>query len=419
MKKINFLFCIMLLFGLTSSGQHFFSLDSIRHPNCHSTIGHAYFTLFFQPVPGSILVKGALLPGYEYETFDAIAVISDTNANGTELYTFSMQSEGDIRLYFVYPAVHRIDSSDFHFNSHLLNISGGFSGLVSCDSISPSAISFAEGTPPYKLYMTNDNWQSTTLIGNYLSNNPSVQIDVPVPLPEGHYQFKLADKYCEMLYPEPIADFSVWGIGVFTPGFWISACPEITGDTVILTGTSSYSRSLTVISAGIFTKWEDTLMVTVYFGDGSPVETFINTVEQWQVPFNIVHTYSSTGIYEIHYVIKNTRVALTSTSYIYSSSEYVYIGMVSVRETDQKNKETHIFPNPVESKLNVFIYSENAEFARFRIINNTGRTVFDKEIILNKGRNLLNIPADFLSSGIYIFQIIINKDVKSKKFVKL
>ena len=415
LKKINFLFCLMLLSGLTSSGQPFFTLDSIRHPNCHSTTGHAYYTLFFQPVPGPILVKGALIPGMEFETFDAIAAISDTNTNGTEHYTFSMQAEGDLRLYFVYPALHRIDSSDFHFNSHLLNISGGFSGLVSCDSISPSAISFVEGTPPYKLYMTNDNWQSTTLIGNYFSSNPSVQIDVPIPLPEGHYQFKLVDKYCEMLYPEPIADFSVWGIGVFAPGFWISACPEIAGDTAILTGTSSFSRSLTVISAGIFTKWEDTLMVTVNFGDGSPAETFINTVGHWQVPFNIVHTYSTTGIFEIHYVIKNTRVALITTSYIYGSSEFVNIGTVSVGEADQNNKETLIFPNPVENNLNVFIYSENTEIARFLILNNTGQTVFDKEIILNKGRNLFNIPLYFLNNGIYTLQTIINRDVKSKK----
>ena len=65
------------------------------------------------------------------------------------------------------------------------------------------------------------------------------------------------------------------------------------------------------------------------------------------------------------------------------------------------------------------LYSEYTEIARFRILNNTDQTVFDKEMILNKGKNLFNIQADFLNSGIYTLQTIINRDVKSKKFVKL
>jgi len=417
-KTALFVYCLILS-GPVSFSQTFFALDSVRHPNCHSTTGHAYYTLFFQPVPGSILVKGALNHGMEYETYDAIAVVSDTNTDGTEGYTFSMQAEGDLRLYFVYPALHLIDSSDFHFNSHILNISGAFCGLLTCDSISPSGISFSEGTPPYKLYITNNNWQNTTCIGNYPGNNPSVQIDVPIPLPEGHYQFKLVDKYCELLYPEPIADFSVWGIGVFAPGFWISACPEIAGDTALLTGTGSYSRQLTVISAGIFTKWEDTLMVTVNFGDGSPDETFINTVGQWQIPFNIVHTYSNTGLYEVHYSIKNTRVALTNASYILESNEYVFIGSVSVSEIDQKNKESVLFPNPVENYLNVYLNTDKTQIVRLLILNNSGQTIYDKETILNKGSNFLNIPADFLNRGIFNCQIIMKNEVKSKMFVKL
>jgi hypothetical protein len=417
MKKITLLTCGLILFSLISYSQPFFQLDSIRHPNCMSTTGHAYFTLFY-PVPGSILVKGALIPGMEYQTFDALAVVDDINGNGIESYTFSQPMEGDIRLYFVYPALTRIDSINFHFNSHLLNVSGGFSGVASCDSISPSGMAFSEGTPPYNLYMTEDNWQNTTFIGNYTSSNPSVQTNVSIPLPVGHYQFKLADKYCVQLYPEPSADFSVWGIGHFDAGKWVCVCPELNGDTMILDQTNIYNRSLTAISAGIYTKWDDTLMITANYGDGSPADTFYQTVEQWQLPLNISHIYTNIGIFEVQYEIRNTRVALISTSYIFNTHEHVQVVIVSVPEVTQNANEITLFPNPVNNTLNVSLYNERIETLRLKIYNETGQLVYEKETNINKGRNALNIPVDFLNNGIYTLQFVTNNELKSRKFIK-
>lgn len=418
MKKIKLLICSLILFSLTSFSQVFFQLDSIRHPNCMSLSGDAYFTVFFQPVPGPILVKGFLIPGLEFETFDALAVLTDDDANGFEHYTYSMSTEGDIRLYFVYPSSSYIDSIDFHFNSHLINISGLFPALTSCSNISGSAIAFSEGTPPYNFYLTENNWQTSTLIGNYPSVDPSDPINVPVALPLGHYQFNLIDSYCEKLYPEPLADFSVWGIGVFEPGYWVCVCPELIGDTTVLDATNIYSRSLTAISAGIYTKWEDTLLITVNYGDGSPLDIYAQTVEQWHTPFEISHTYTSNGIFDVQYEIKNTRVALITSSYSFNTHEYAEVNMVSSHEIIQNTNELEVFPNPVENGLNIILYSENVEPARVNIFNATGQKIIDKEVFLNKEKTEIFIPVDFLSRGIYTLQILTKDKVISRKFVK-
>lgn len=418
MKKL-IPFAIALIMSITGIGQTLFQIDSIRHPNCQSLTGHAYFSLaFYTMSPGPMLVKGQLIPGSEFQTFDAIAIINDNDNNGWEPYEFSMQTEGDVQLFFVYPALNMIDTAHFHFNSHLLNFVGMFSGLVSCDSTSLSGISFSEGTPPYYLYSTDNNWQTSSFIDTYNTTNPSIQTDVPQTLPFGQYQFKLQDKYCEKLLPEPSALFSAWGIGHSLPNSYMSTCPEITGDTLILQGSMTFTKDLEVVSGSIATYWEDTISVAVNFGDGSQPVTYYNTVKNWEIPIHISHTYTSSGIFQVQYLIKNEHAVLTNTWYAGNAMEYVNTMLVSVPETRTENNKITVYPNPVDKKLNISYYSETPGITQVQIFNIAGQLIYENNFCTQNTNNTNTINTEFLSRGSYTLRINTGTEIIRKIFVK-
>lgn len=414
MKKNTLLVCSLMLFGLTSFGQYFFVLDSIRHPNCQSSNGNAYFTLNFQPGTTGILVKWGLMPGSEYfNDFTVLANVVDIGANGTEQYVYN-GPEGNMRLYFVYPDMLQKDSIDIHFNSHLINFVGGFSGLPSCDSISNSSVGFSGGTPPYKLYETTDNWQTSTLIGNYPSSDPNIQINVPLLLPIGHYQYKLQDKYCDVF--SPFAP-SIWSIGHPISSTWMTVCPEIIGDTLSLSGAMIYSKQLTVISGPLSTRWTDTLSVSVNFGDASPDVVYTNRVENWQDLFNISHTYTSAGIFKVQYNVKNKRLSADSW-YNANVFEYVTAGIVSVPDILRSVNTITIYPNPVESNLNITIQSDRSCSGLIQILNITGQLMYENKVTLQGGSNSHCLDVKFLTRGFYSIRIKTENEIYNQTFIK-
>ncbi len=416
MKTITTFIFAMMFASQFCLADSFVQLDSLRHPNCQNSSGNAYFTMTFEPGTGGILVKFMLMPGSEYfNDFTVLASVSDVDYNGTEQYIYNSPA-GNYKLYFVYTDMTEIDSIEFHFNDALINFIGSSGSPVSCNTDGSSSVSFSGGTPPYTLSISNNNWQTSTLIGTYPSSDPSQSIQVDNPLPIGQYQYKLHDTYCQKLFPDPLANFDVIGIGPFVPNSHISVCPEITGDTIILNG-SWYSRDLTVISGAISTKWNDTLSVIVDFGDGSPLANFMLKVEDWEDGFTISHNYNNIGIYHVQYNIKNKRLGSDSWFNV-NVSEYVDISNVSAPEFSISKNDVTLYPNPVENNLNLALFVPNECIITIQIFNITGQIIYENKRLLHEGQNTETFDVSHLSHGVYAIRFQTENKTHNLTFIK-
>lgn len=77
-----------------------------------------------------------------------------------------------------------------------------------------------------------------------------------------------------------------------------------------------------------------------------------------------------------------------------------------------------IYPNPVRDKVSVLINSANNETAVLKIVDNTGRTVLQRTVVLTKGRNNVELNLGSLNPGVY-FADITGKTITQKiKLIK-
>lgn len=407
--------CLILAscFYLTTFSQPLFTLDSLRHPNCNDLKGYAYFTLHFYPsTPGPILVKGYLIPGMEYETFDAIATVYDNGNDFIEPYVYSVQAEGDLTLYFVSPSANKIDTANFHFNNHLITFDALICNVGNCLENHQISLTASGGTPPYDISFSNNNWQTSQTIGTFSPVHLDSATHITLNVPFGHYQFKLVDKYCTVFSPNPNAGFDVWGVGKTLPNSYMTICPEILGDTITL-NSLNYTREIYVVSGAISTLWTDTISVEVNFDDGTS-QTYVNTVQNWLTPFNISHTFAQGNIYTVIYNVKNTHASQTSSWYTGTTMEYVNTGTLSV-ESNSINEKYSIYPNPVNDILYVSKQNNDDKNVEIEISDILG----NKLICYLLTGNSSSIDLSNLSKGIYLIKIINENEIAIiKRIVK-
>jgi hypothetical protein len=78
---------------------------------------------------------------------------------------------------------------------------------------------------------------------------------------------------------------------------------------------------------------------------------------------------------------------------------------VTEMQANQKMKSARIFPNPGKENSWLEWFSEGRENLRISIMDGTGRQLKTLTHAVEKGRNLLPLPAQELCSGLYILSI--------------
>ena len=79
-----------------------------------------------------------------------------------------------------------------------------------------------------------------------------------------------------------------------------------------------------------------------------------------------------------------------------------------------------LYPHPLKEKLTADIYAAKNGRAVLVVLDATQKQLYTQNIIINKGINLINIPAAQLAGGIYFVKIIYaDGDVLTGKFLKL
>lgn len=79
-----------------------------------------------------------------------------------------------------------------------------------------------------------------------------------------------------------------------------------------------------------------------------------------------------------------------------------------------------LYPNPASSNLVVTIYFPQNATAKMMLLDATQKLVLTKNLSLAKGTNLVDMPVNFLSPGIYFIKIInTNYQTLNAKFIKL
>ena len=79
-----------------------------------------------------------------------------------------------------------------------------------------------------------------------------------------------------------------------------------------------------------------------------------------------------------------------------------------------------LYPNPASSNLVANIYFPQSATAKMVLLDATQKLILTQNLSLAKGTNLVNMPVNFLSPGIYFIKIINNNyQTLNAKFIKL
>lgn len=76
------------------------------------------------------------------------------------------------------------------------------------------------------------------------------------------------------------------------------------------------------------------------------------------------------------------------------------------------------WPNPVQDRLTVEFYTENASNVRLKLTDMTGRTVLSQTVYPDQQRTKLNIHVSALSAGIYMLHVQQEGQVKTHRILK-
>ncbi|WP_133534402.1 T9SS type A sorting domain-containing protein [Tenacibaculum caenipelagi] len=74
-------------------------------------------------------------------------------------------------------------------------------------------------------------------------------------------------------------------------------------------------------------------------------------------------------------------------------------------------------PNPFTNSTTIYFNANNEQTVILTVRNVLGKTVFNKELKVVKGRNSFPFQRNDLKSGMYIYAIQSNKEIISKRFV--
>jgi hypothetical protein len=120
-------------------------------------------------------------------------------------------------------------------------------------------------------------------------------------------------------------------------------------------------------------------------------------------------------------ILNKTGIRFYRLKMVDTDGLFTYSWVRSVKFSDLKTGQIHIFPNPASNKLNLSVSAETKEKVTVSIINMQGRKMMEKTISMDAGINNISENIQSLRSGEYI--VIIKNQVTGtsshKSFQKL
>lgn len=151
-------------------------------------------------------------------------------------------------------------------------------------------------------------------------------------------------------------------------------------------------------------------------GNSGPWTTITSTAKnvgkyQWEIPTGV----NSNNCYIRYTITPSTGSAITATT-PYPFNIGTCVDMTTVGERIS-NSNIELYPNPVKKGdfLNVNLYYSNSKKINYSIVDITGRLIYSEDINVAATTNTLKINTSSLQAGVYIFTLVADGEVNSKR----
>ncbi len=157
-----------------------------------------------------------------------------------------------------------------------------------------------------------------------------------------------------------------------------------------------------------------------YIIDGNVIIVTWEFIDSDEEVINITITYPvndtiTVGVYEIYlYVNCDDFKSMTTYSDWIQITEEDFTGIITPIEQQNYN----IYPNPVNSILNLDIYAKDNDNAEIQIINTAGQIVYSSYQSFYSGQNNISFDVNSLNQGVYFLRINGENTYETKKFIK-
>jgi PKD repeat protein len=126
------------------------------------------------------------------------------------------------------------------------------------------------------------------------------------------------------------------------------------------------------------------------------------------------HTFASGGLYYVCLSVTNP-----SRSCIVINCDSIIVGSSGLRIDPKQVENAKFYPNPFDDKLTIELNSADAGKVRVVFYDVAGREHYNKEYILNRSVNMIEISTELLPKGIYVIRLERENHSFFRKFVKL
>jgi thiol-disulfide isomerase/thioredoxin len=120
--------------------------------------------------------------------------------------------------------------------------------------------------------------------------------------------------------------------------------------------------------------------------------------------FTFNHTITNLMAGDITNISVIAFIQKTSTREVYQASHALFTGNVGVNEITMDPLSLIAFPSPTNADANIMFTAETAN-ASVQVINTLGQLVYTTTLGAINGTEVVNIPADKLSEGLYIISV--------------
>lgn len=95
-----------------------------------------------------------------------------------------------------------------------------------------------------------------------------------------------------------------------------------------------------------------------------------------------------------------------------------YSQTVMVRNQANEDQKLLLYPNPAGEKIAVTYFCQHPQLSQLRIVDVSGRLIFEKEVLSEKGSQTHTLDISTLERGTYLFVVIENTHRMAQTFVK-
>jgi len=316
-----------------------------------------------------------------------------------------------------------IGCTSVYCDSVVVNNGGSFgylSGMVIADSLFPAQavvhlISYDSTTSSFTVTATD-----TTLQGNFTFSN----------IPSGHYLVRAAlltsdpnfSNYLPTYYTQTLYWTNATAVNVDPSIFQFIVVPLIQG-----TNSTGVAVGQNFIGG--------TVGLSIFKGGGAAPNVPVFILEQDMTAFDYTLT-DSNGDYEfqdlpngVYYIyveeigLLSTPIQVTVNNGTTSIDDVDFeMGNYYVTFTDTDEilsiEQLSVFPNPVQSQLNVQLTLTQSMDVNITVMNVTGQVIRQNQYQMINGQNDVVIPTSDLPSGVYMLRLETNDGVVTEKFVK-